>query len=62
MTSTDTVIPGEVLAFVLEASPALSAIHQLKGIGGRALVAKHGIPQLEVEPSLVQENLEYLEL
>ena len=56
MTSTEKVIPGEVLAFVLEASPALSAIHQLKGIGGCALVVKHGIPQLEVERSLVQGN------
>ena len=50
MTSTDTVIPGEVLAFVLEERKPLSAIHQLKGVGGRALVVKPGGPQLE--PSL----------
>ena len=52
MTSTDIVITGEVLAFVLEATKPLSVIHQLKEIGIRALVVKHGGPQLEVEPSL----------
>ena len=54
MTSTDTVIPGEVLAFALETREALSAIHQLKGSGIRALVVKHGGPQLET--SLAQEE------
>ena len=54
MTSTDTVIPGEVLAFALEARKPLSAIHQLTENGIRALVVKHGGPQLE--RSLAQEE------
>ena len=58
MTSTEKVIPGEVLAFLQEARKPLSAIHQLKEIGLHALVVKHGGPQLET--SLAQENLEDL--
>ena len=63
MTLTDIIIPGAVLDFAREVRKPSSAIHQLNqlvqlvGAGGRALVVKIGIPQLEL--FRVQENLQY---